>query len=679
MWAWCRSIYIDILGRIDISARKLFRDIFYFFLLLSFSCSKSPFTNNERQIIHSQNSREIYTLLNTDRINSYSPRERFRLCLAIGNSRDTMLVNRLQSFIVDSSALVRSGAAFALGLLPCQESVNIIRQQVNVEKDFETLQQLILSCGRIGSVSDIISLTSHPHYNELKSTVFKSAVAFFSRGITPQRIVSDCIAALRSKNKIERQIAAIALCRIRRPEIIRSNLDIILPLSESADPVVRHAVARLLKELDFPQKQALFRKTAKDSDWRVRYETALAIPTLNNSGDIWQQLIDDEFPYVVAAALKNPPAGELPHDIILHKTGKMLSREHPMINDAAGFFILSQKDSAYRNIQDSLLNNNLLSPGIIHALCGRIDSYQKWEYVFNQIKNPIKSISTAAYSGLVNKVDTLVERNIIASDQRNQLIIAGLDSDDPVQIYLAADYLARSQSIVNNINEHLYRCLGYKSYQYLDARLAVIKAIAEIRPDDAPKHLFPLLNSRHNRLRKAAYHTLVDTYNLNIRSPIPGPDISRYHDLSHVRRYGLHPIVRFETTRGVIDIQCDAFYAPYTVDAFLACVEKNFYAGTVFHRVVPNFVIQTGDPRGDGWGGPEYHLPTERSPLSFETGMVGMASAGPDTEGSQFFITTAPQYHLDTNYTLFGRVVSGMRVVNTIEIGDKILFAGILE
>ena len=112
--------------------------------------------------------------------------------------------------------------------------------------------------------------------------------------------------------------------------------------------------------------------------------------------------------------------------------------------------------------------------------------------------------------------------------------------------------------------------------------------------------------------------------------------------------------------------------APYTVLSFLKLAARHFYDGLPFHRVVPNFVVQGGDPRGDGWGGPDYSIRSEFSLLRFERGMLGMASAGKDTEGSQFFITHSPQPHLDGRYTIFGRVRDGMDLVDRLQVGDTI-------
>ena len=89
--------------------------------------------------------------------------------------------------------------------------------------------------------------------------------------------------------------------------------------------------------------------------------------------------------------------------------------------------------------------------------------------------------------------------------------------------------------------------------------------------------------------------------------------------------------------------------------------------------MVPNFVVHGGDPRGDGWGGPGYSIRSEYGLVNYERGSVGVASAGKDTEGCQFFITHSPQPHLDGRYTIFGKVVSGMDVVDQVQVGDKIV------
>ncbi len=116
-----------------------------------------------------------------------------------------------------------------------------------------------------------------------------------------------------------------------------------------------------------------------------------------------------------------------------------------------------------------------------------------------------------------------------------------------------------------------------------------------------------------------------------------------------------------------------------TVDNFIRLVRSGFYNGLAFVRVVPNFVIQGGDPRGDQNGGPGYQIRDEINLRKYETGAVGMALSGKDTGGSQFFITHSPQPHLDGGYTVFGKVLEGMDVVNHIARGDRIEHVEIVE
>jgi cyclophilin family peptidyl-prolyl cis-trans isomerase len=144
-------------------------------------------------------------------------------------------------------------------------------------------------------------------------------------------------------------------------------------------------------------------------------------------------------------------------------------------------------------------------------------------------------------------------------------------------------------------------------------------------------------------------------------------------DFDYLRRLAPLPRIRLSTTRGEVEIELNTHAAPFTVMSMLKLAsQRGYFRGLTFHRVVPNFVVQGGDPRGDGWGGPGYSIRSEFSPLAYETGTVGMASAGKDTEGSQFFITHSPQPHLDGRYTIIGRVVGGMDVVDALQVDDRI-------
>lgn len=132
-------------------------------------------------------------------------------------------------------------------------------------------------------------------------------------------------------------------------------------------------------------------------------------------------------------------------------------------------------------------------------------------------------------------------------------------------------------------------------------------------------------------------------------------------------------LIKMETNRGTMELELYPQYAPITVNNFVFLAEQGFYDGVSFHRVIDNFVIQGGDPTGTGRGGPGYRFEDEvvGNPLKHETGVISMANAGPNTNGSQFFITHAPQPHLDGKHTVFGKVVEGQDVIYEIRAGDE--------
>ncbi|MCB0719549.1 MAG: peptidylprolyl isomerase [Bacteroidetes bacterium] len=136
-----------------------------------------------------------------------------------------------------------------------------------------------------------------------------------------------------------------------------------------------------------------------------------------------------------------------------------------------------------------------------------------------------------------------------------------------------------------------------------------------------------------------------------------------------------------ETSKGTINVKLFAAEAPKTVNNFVFLSREGFYDGVSFHRVIPNFMIQGGDPTGTGRGGPGYRFNDEfaGNPHRHGTGSLSMANAGPNTNGSQFFITHAPQPHLDGRHTVFGQVTDGQDVVDAIQQGDEIVSVTITE
>jgi cyclophilin family peptidyl-prolyl cis-trans isomerase len=155
------------------------------------------------------------------------------------------------------------------------------------------------------------------------------------------------------------------------------------------------------------------------------------------------------------------------------------------------------------------------------------------------------------------------------------------------------------------------------------------------------------------------------------------PPSFRTPDWQRLAELGFEPVWVLETEQGTIKIVMDVLSAPATISGIDSLTRAGAYDSVAFHRVVPNFVIQGGDVEtGDGFGGPDYVVPTEASGKEYQRGMVGIASAGTDTEGSQYFVMHDWAPHLNGRYTIIGEVIEGMDVVDRIMVGDKVLKAG---
>lgn len=134
-----------------------------------------------------------------------------------------------------------------------------------------------------------------------------------------------------------------------------------------------------------------------------------------------------------------------------------------------------------------------------------------------------------------------------------------------------------------------------------------------------------------------------------------------------------------ETPKGTIEVEFYPKDAPYTVSNFLHLARNSFYDGVVFHRVIAGFMAQGGDPTGTGTGGPGYKFQDEFSDRTHERGSLSMANAGPGTNGSQFFICYAAQPHLNGRHTVFGKVTTGMEVVDSLKNGDVMTTVRVFE
>ena len=214
-----------------------------------------------------------------------------------------------------------------------------------------------------------------------------------------------------------------------------------------------------------------------------------------------------------------------------------------------------------------------------------------------------------------------------------------------------------------------------------DATLAILDALARQKSSSANEAIKTALDSEDHLVRRRAVALLKEGGAGDFSSRL-GTVATRNTVADYQRalaRNGKHVRATVTLDKGSFVIELLADDAPLTVDNFVQLANRGYFNNITFHRVVPNFVIQGGDPRGDGNGGPGYQIRCEINEVPYETGAVGMALSGKDTGGSQWFVTHSPQPHLDGGYTVFGRVVSGMDVVDRVARGDIIRRISVTE
>jgi peptidylprolyl isomerase len=264
-----------------------------------------------------------------------------------------------------------------------------------------------------------------------------------------------------------------------------------------------------------------------------------------------------------------------------------------------------------------------------------------------------------------------------ASDMQSlESLLAGLSTTDRRELYAATEALGRRLArlapdapqrdrIAAAVADRLQAWGPYATGSDLRGPLAVLEATAQDMSSGAAELHARAATHPHASMRAGA--------RASAKAPtraVPSPAL----DWEWLRARGPHPRLRFETLRGRFVVELDVEAAPLTALTVLRFVDQRRYDGLTFHRVEANFILQSGDFDGvSGAGGPDAPIRTEITHIPFVRGTVGMASAGRDTEGSQFFITHGTSPSLDGRYTPFGRVVSGMAVADAIALGDRLV------
>lgn len=569
--------------------------------------------------------------------------------LAFASIQDTVGMPYLFAMLSDPAIHVRKSAAFAIGQMKKQSSQSALANRLPLENEPMVQYYLLEALGKCLTTDYVHFLTSYETSNAIAITgkawgIYRAGVS----GLADSVLTNAAGSLLADSLPDQARLAAVHYFgRVR--DITIDGFDDALKNRTANDslPAIRMAAARaLFKSDDDSIAYFLNERLQLENDARVKVNLLRALkpqhlPVLE--GTLADILQGSDYQLSVSA-------GEVVSAWSGRDTERWLwdiaSQIHVVRTRAIvlGSLLNSYQYAYNAYLALSDLYNGLNDPYDKGFVLQALGSYPNASALLaEELENPHPFVRTSAMEGLsaMNKLPGFpaYKQNELVRYYKNAIL-----SGDAGQVTVAA-------STLSSLKDRLQPYLG--GIQFMYQGLDSLHLPDDLEPFQALERTINLYEGRNTEVPGLLY-----------QNPI------LWEVVKEIKK-GTTAVI--ETSQGTIEMELLVEEAPGSVENFVSLAKAGFYTNLAFHRVVPNFVIQAGCPRGDGYGSSDGVIRSEFTPLRYGTGYVGMASAGKDTEGSQWFITHSPAPHLDGGYTIFGKVTRGMDVVNNIEAGDRII------
>lgn len=577
-----------------------------------------------------------------------NPAYRRDAVLAFASIQDTLAIARLGKVLdEDADPAVRAAAAFALGQTGTIKSFGALLDALPSEQTAEVGREIIEALGKTDKGGSDMGLVKADGDNLKKEGYAWSYYRLGLRGVADSSTVQSAEEFLPSANTLSARLGA-AHFFARGPKDI-SSAEAVLEKAASSDesPYVRMAATSALRKISTPTAlDAIKNVLSKDADYRVRSNAVRSLQTFPIK-DTKQNLF---------AALKdtNQHVGVAASEVIKAVATKDEYQELVSLARAATNWRIQG------NLYEAALNGS-----------NNKDLAEEIFKRYDEVENPYGKAalltalgkSTLAYD-FINKQLHEAKIPVIQSSAAGAL----------VSINKHKEFNAELQKIFVEIYKKAFdtgdaAVMGTIAGALADSTLGYKKAITDYSflYEAKRKLSLPKDNEALQPLEAAIAHFEGKKVSNEVKNEFNHPI-----DWALVKTIPADQKVLIKTGKGDIVIRLLVEEAPGSVANFVQLVNSHYFDSKNFHRVVPNFVVQGGCNRGDGWGSEDYSIRSEFSMRRYTEGSVGMASAGKDTEGTQWFITHSPTPHLDGRYTIFAEVVEGMDVVHKIEVGDLI-------
>ncbi|PEN13128.1 peptidylprolyl isomerase [Longibacter salinarum] len=631
-------------------------------------------------------------------LDSDDPAIQARAAFALASVQDSTAIAPLVDLLTsDAETQVRANAAFALGQMPgTVPSGPLLKAVANDEPEVRSLA--LEALGKTGDRAALRQVAELDVDAEQTNALALSIARFGLREVHDSLAVDRLITLLTESDSASvRRDAAYYFGRIQttKPWQHRAN-DVRRAITE-ADPSDAAAMHLLLgiSRLGEPEDDALiFDWLRMATDWRTRVNAARALTPRTERPAVvaaLTQSLNDSIPHVArtaATVLSDATIAPSQSDALIawvkahpdrwRVVGPLLQSIARSSDDPVGRPFVRGIVRRYAS-QRSAVAHAAALPALGFLKPDRID-----QALVAAASHEDPRIAAAALTAIADRWErrhAVADRLSPARVSRYfDALASGVFRGDVATINAAAPALTDSAFTTQGASGILVRTLDQLSTpDDLEGITAILRALGDVPTSDAvAAALREQTGHPHPVIRQTAASALENHTGAPV--PVDGGTVETPPiDWKAAEELGRHPRLVLETNRGVVVIEMDVEQAPQTVTTLAQLAQAGEYEGVPFHRVVPNFVVQGGDvARGDGWGGPGFTIRSEFTRIPYHRGTAGIASAGKDTEGSQYFITHSMQPHLDGRYTAFGRVIDGMDVVDALLPDDRVISARIL-
>lgn len=585
-----------------------------------------------------------------------------------GNAGLDSLVEKLHDPILE----VRTAAAYALGQMGIKESVDplmnafINKDTVDVDNKFNAT--ILEAVGKTGNKSLLNAIASVESYRKTDTLLLlgqaRAIYRFALRDITSQKGTDRMVNVVHDTAYPTevRVLAASYLSRAKEIDISKSKFRVAEAMTDSEDERIRMGCALALRnQSDEELLKILQSQLIVEKDYRVKVNILRALGNFNyiDNIDLIIDHLEDKNIHVANTAAQYLIDNGNRADAEIYKSFASKDIAHS-VRAKIYASVLKHLPAYYTNSKTRIRKEVIER---IKSLEGR--PYDQASYIQALGYDPynysyIPEVAFGSEDAIVRTAGIEAISRILSSDSFSQtfksrstfvkreileILKTQITTNDPAQVAVGAGIIANES---NNYKDII------KNDSFLIVAADKLSLPKEIESYNEVKKALAYLNSVEYKPGKVSFNNPIDWKKLNSVTD--------------------STIAVVKTEKGNFTVKLFGKQSPGSVANFIKLSEDDFYDGKVYHRVVPNFVIQTGCPRGDGYGSLDYTIRSEFYQSYYDDeGYVGMASAGPHTEGTQWFVTHSPTPHLDGKYTIFGKVTDGMEVIHSITPGDKII------